>query len=316
MIAAIYARKSNDQSDRDDEEKSVTRQVDHATAYATRKGWTVDPAHVYTDDAISGAIFGEKRPGLYRLLNALTPRPPFQVLIVMDQSPPRARAGRGARGPAPAHAGGRPRLLLLDRHGDQARDRRREVSGQRGGVRGRDGPRAGPAADPGRDGAEGAPRPRRRGHRVRVPQRPPRRPRHARDRADRGGHLRRIFEACAAGQGFVRIAKTLNAAGVPGPRGRSWAPTAIREMLYRDLYRRARRLRQNHLGVQDGAPGEGRYPAVGVDHGGGPGPAHRRRRLWTRGAGAARPDAGRRISGAPGGSSGADRRRAWSRATC
>ncbi len=48
--------------------------MDHATAYATRKGWTVDPAHLYTDDAISGAIFGEKRPGLYRLLNALTSR--------------------------------------------------------------------------------------------------------------------------------------------------------------------------------------------------------------------------------------------------
>jgi DNA invertase Pin-like site-specific DNA recombinase len=54
MIAAIYARKSNDQSDRDDEEKSVTRQVDHATAYAARKGWTVAEDHVYTDDAISG----------------------------------------------------------------------------------------------------------------------------------------------------------------------------------------------------------------------------------------------------------------------
>ena len=60
MIAAIYARKSTEQHDRDDEEKSVTRQVDHATAYAAKKGWTVDPAHVYPDDAISGAIFGEK----------------------------------------------------------------------------------------------------------------------------------------------------------------------------------------------------------------------------------------------------------------
>ena len=34
--------------------------------------------------------------------------------------------------------------------------------------------------------------------------------------------VRRIFEACANGQGIVRIAKTLNAAGVSGPRGRSW----------------------------------------------------------------------------------------------
>jgi DNA invertase Pin-like site-specific DNA recombinase len=41
---------------------------------------------VYTNDAISGGIFGEKRPGLYRLLNAVQARPPFQVLVVMDQS--------------------------------------------------------------------------------------------------------------------------------------------------------------------------------------------------------------------------------------
>jgi site-specific DNA recombinase len=35
----------------------------------------------------------------------------------------------------------------------------------------------------------------------------------------------------------VRTAKLLNAEGVPGPLGRSWAPTAIREMLYRPLYK-------------------------------------------------------------------------------
>src|SRR5262245_22513952 len=86
MIAAIYARKSTDQTGVADEEKSVTRQIDPGTAYAQRKGWTVEPAHVYSDDGISGAIFGEKRPGLYRLLNALRPTPPFQVLVVMDQS--------------------------------------------------------------------------------------------------------------------------------------------------------------------------------------------------------------------------------------
>jgi DNA invertase Pin-like site-specific DNA recombinase len=56
MIAAIYARKSTDQN-LPDAEKSVTRQVEHATAYATRKGWAVDPAHVDTDDAVSGAEF-------------------------------------------------------------------------------------------------------------------------------------------------------------------------------------------------------------------------------------------------------------------
>lgn len=54
--AAIYARKSTTQ-DLPDGEKSVDRQVEHAMAYAARKGWTVDPTHVYVDDGISGAEF-------------------------------------------------------------------------------------------------------------------------------------------------------------------------------------------------------------------------------------------------------------------
>lgn len=83
-IAAVYARKSNDQNLRD-EEKSVTRQIEHARAYAARKGWTVAEEHVYQDDGISGAEF-IKRPGYLALMNALRPRSLFQVLIVMDQS--------------------------------------------------------------------------------------------------------------------------------------------------------------------------------------------------------------------------------------
>ena len=41
MIAAIYARKSTEQTGLADEEKSVTRQVEHARAYAVKKGWLV-----------------------------------------------------------------------------------------------------------------------------------------------------------------------------------------------------------------------------------------------------------------------------------
>src|SRR5262245_60914183 len=84
MIAAIYARKSTDQNVAD-EEKSVTRQVERARAYAERKGWTVAEEHVYTDNGISGAEF-LKRPGFLRLMNALKSRPPFQVLILSEES--------------------------------------------------------------------------------------------------------------------------------------------------------------------------------------------------------------------------------------
>lgn len=80
----VYARKSTEQQI-SDEEKSVTRQVEHGRAYALRKGWTVADEHVYTDDGVSGAEFAN-RPGFVRLMNALTPRPPLQALIMSEES--------------------------------------------------------------------------------------------------------------------------------------------------------------------------------------------------------------------------------------
>jgi DNA invertase Pin-like site-specific DNA recombinase len=91
VIAAIYARKSTDQSAVADEAKSVTRQIEDATAYATRKGWIVPDSGVFVDDGISGAEFAS-RPGFMRLMTALKPRPPFQVLIMSEES----RLGREA----------------------------------------------------------------------------------------------------------------------------------------------------------------------------------------------------------------------------
>src|SRR5258705_6711956 len=91
MIAAVYARKSTEQSGIGEEAKSVTRQIEHAKLYAPRKGCTVADEYVYSDDGISGAEF-VKRPGFLRLMNALKPRPPFQVLIMSEES----RLGREA----------------------------------------------------------------------------------------------------------------------------------------------------------------------------------------------------------------------------
>jgi DNA invertase Pin-like site-specific DNA recombinase len=50
------------------------------------EGLGVADEHVYVDDGISGGIFGEGRPGLMRLLNALKPRPAFQVLVMSEES--------------------------------------------------------------------------------------------------------------------------------------------------------------------------------------------------------------------------------------
>lgn len=54
MIATIYARKSTDQNGVSDEEKSVTRQVEHARAYAVKKGRTV--AQVQTEGELKQVI--------------------------------------------------------------------------------------------------------------------------------------------------------------------------------------------------------------------------------------------------------------------
>src|SRR6476660_8470318 len=91
MFAAIYARKSTDQSSVSDEQRSVARQIEHARQYAQRKGWAVADEFVYVDDGISGAEF-TNRPGFLRLMNALKPRAPFQVLIMSEES----RLGREA----------------------------------------------------------------------------------------------------------------------------------------------------------------------------------------------------------------------------
>src|SRR5207249_9114939 len=77
--------KSTEQNVSDDA-KSVTRQVELATAFATQQGWIVDKAHVFVDDAASGGAFNEKdRPAFYRLLNA-APHRVFDAIVMMDES--------------------------------------------------------------------------------------------------------------------------------------------------------------------------------------------------------------------------------------
>ena len=51
--------------------------------------------------------------------------------------------------------------------------------------------------------------------------------------------VRRIFAMYESGLGMTRVGKTLNDERVASPRGdrTGWAPTAIREILYRELYR-------------------------------------------------------------------------------
>src|SRR5262249_30409977 len=48
--------------------------------------------------------------------------------------------------------------------------------------------------------------------------------------------VRQIFTLYAEGDGHIRIAKRLNADGVPAPRSGSWDPSGVREILRRELY--------------------------------------------------------------------------------
>jgi site-specific DNA recombinase len=238
MIAAIYARKSSDDSDRDAEARSTTRQIERATAYAAAKGWNVEPRHIFVDDAVSGAEW-KHRPGFNALLAALMPRPSFDVVIVSELS----RIGRDTvRTPAAVmqieEAGVEIRSYLNDApisladesseihtifnslaaSFERRRSRQRTYDALRrlaeaGAV-------AGGRVYGYRNQRAGA------GYVRRVV-----------DDAE-AAIVRRIFTLYADGDGLTRIAKRLNGDGVPAPRAGtgSWAPTAIREIIRRPLY--------------------------------------------------------------------------------
>ena len=251
MIAAIYARKSTEQLGIADEQKSVARQIEHARQYATRKGCTVADEHVYVDDGISGAEFSN-RPGFVRLMNALKPRPAFQVLVMSEES----RLGREAIETAYAlkqlvTAGVRVFFYLEDRERTLesptdkimlsltafADELEREKARQRVTDamlrKARAGHVCGGACFGYRNVEITAPGPDGRLHRQYVR-------RHV--EPDEAAVVRRIFELCAAGNGLKGITKILNAEGARAPRNhrgrpRAWAPSSVREALYREWYR-------------------------------------------------------------------------------
>jgi DNA invertase Pin-like site-specific DNA recombinase len=251
MIAAIYARKSTEQSNIAEEGKSVARQIAHARAYAERKGWTVAEEHLYADDGISGAEF-LKRPGLARLMNAFTPSPPFQVLIMSEDS----RLGREQIETAYllkqiVTAGVRVFFYLEDRERtlDSPLDKMTlsltafadELEREKARQRTTDAllrkARAGHVTGGRVFGYDNVP--------ITATDSEGRTTRHHVARQvneSEAAIVRRIFELCGAGLGFTSIAKRLNDEGAPAPRPRAgrpraWAPSSVREMLFRDLYR-------------------------------------------------------------------------------
>ena len=247
LNAAIYARKSTDQAGFAEEQKSVARQIEHARAYAKRKGWGVLDDAVFVDDGISGAEFAN-RPGFLRLMNALKPRPAFNVLIMSEES----RLGREAIETAYAlkqmiTSGVRVFFYLEDRERtfDSPTDKllmsvtafadelEREKARQRTYDAMARKARAGHVVGGRTFGYDNVDVIGSSGSRSHVV--------YEINQAE-AAVVRRIFTMAAAGDGLKTITKQLNADGADAPRPqqgrvRAWAPSSVREILHREMYR-------------------------------------------------------------------------------
>jgi DNA invertase Pin-like site-specific DNA recombinase len=251
VIAAIYARKSNDQNGVADDQKSVARQVEHARAYATRKGWAVADDHVYVDDGIGGAEFAN-RPGFVRLMAAAAqkPRPPFEVLVMSEES----RLGREQIEVSYAikqlvSSGVRVFCYLTDAERTldspiekamlalqtMADEMEREKARMPTFDALRRKAAAGYVAGGRCFGYENVTIEGAKGERSHVKRR---------INEAEAAIVRQIYELYAGGQGLVSIAKQLNFEGAPCPRARvgrveGWSPSSVREVIRRPLYRGA-----------------------------------------------------------------------------
>ncbi len=223
LRVCIYARMSTDKQSAD----SPADQIAHCREYAAREGWRVVEDLVVSETGISGSS-RHNRPGLLELFNRIDE---WDVLLCFDSSR-LARNGEDL-------GWMRNRLKLRQRRavevstGFDLENIGAKVMGVfneeyvaklkvdvRRGLRGR--------VDRGR--AAGAmpygyrTEPCEDGSRIVVV------PEHA-------ATVRRIFCRYAGGSGLRAIAHDLNAEGVQAPRGRGWAPSAVREMLRNPLYR-------------------------------------------------------------------------------
>ena len=235
LRCSIYARYSSDQQ----KPTSIDDQIRECREAAQALGWIVLQHQIYADEAISGAA--ADRPGLKRLLLAarLVPRP-FDVLLLDDTSRLARNVGDSARIIEELRfLGIRVRAIS---QGIDSEDEQSEVLWTVHGLV--DSLYLKELAKKTHRGLEGAVR----------------RSLHAGGRCygyqnvpvDGGVEQRindaeaqvvvRIFEMAARGCSLKEIAKTLNADQITPPRPRTgrvpggWCPTAIREMLRRELY--------------------------------------------------------------------------------
>ncbi|HXS93823.1 MAG TPA: recombinase family protein [Candidatus Limnocylindrales bacterium] len=239
----IYARYSSDRQS----PASIEDQVRRCKEYADRERWEVLSEHIYKDEELSGV--GSDRPGWTKLRSAMKRNPrPFDVLLVDDTSRLNRNLGDnskfldelnylGVRVIAVSQgidSQNKQSKLVMTFHGlademyiDELADKThrglegRALKGLSTGGRtyGYDS-----VPVPSEVGADGVAARRRQINKAEA------------------AVVLRIFEMYADGGSLKGIAKTLNAEHLPPPRKRrgrqfaTWCPSAIREMLRRELY--------------------------------------------------------------------------------
>ncbi len=251
MIAGAYLRKSNDEPDKSEGVRSVDHQLVEARRCAAERGWVFNDRFVFCDDGVSGAEFNrKKRPELYRLFDALEPRPPFDVLIVEDQS----RLGRDpirtlsaiqqiTEAGVKIHSTLDDKEITLDEDTDEiqqfitswANARQRRDTGKKIFSRLKERAEAGWATS----------RPAF-GYRHREVLGPDGKRHHVEREVnpDEAPTVRRVFELWAGGVGLLALARRLNDEGAPAPmpsrrkgQPRAWTPSALRALLGNPLYK-------------------------------------------------------------------------------
>ena len=243
LRCGVYARYSSDRQS----PASIEDQLRRCREYADKQQWDVLSHHVYTDVELSGA--GSDRPGWTRLRAAINIKPrPFDVLLVDDTSRLCRNLGENSTFTDEAKFLGlrvvavsqgidtenKQAKVLMTFHGLADEIYLEELGSKtHRGLEGRalKGLNTGGRCF-GYDsvdevsviGADGIPAKRRQINEAEA------------------AVIRRIYQMYADGNSYKGIAKVLNAEHIPPPRKRrgrtspTWCPSAVREILKRDLY--------------------------------------------------------------------------------
>ena len=241
MIAAAYVRKSNDQDDVVEAQKSVERQLDGARAFITAKGWALDERHIYMDDGVSGALFANRAQFQRMMTDAEAGA--FEAIVFFDLD----RFGRHAHKTMVAlnrladlgvsvwdfsngqrvdldSFEGRISANLKAEFAQQFRDQIRKHTKDAHRRKARQGLVTGGKAF-GYDNVR-----RAKGETIRV------------INEVEAAVVRDIYTRYAAGDGYFTICQMLNQMGAPSPRAQlgrpsGWSRTTVRDVLMRPLYR-------------------------------------------------------------------------------